>query len=169
MASGIVHDFTGAIAAVAAVPISAILFGAENVLPFTAGAAAGFIWLSPDLDMAHSWPSKRWLIFHPLTHFYRKVHYRHRGASHWPVVGSGVRMLFLIALLMVLRVIAILVYQETGYRFLPIDPIDLVMAYGLMFWFGVEYASMNHVAFDLLANIIPALNDRGSWINRRLR
>lgn len=58
------------------------------------GFVLGFGFLSPDLDLRQSLPSRRWGWLHPMWNLYRKNH-KHRGRSHFPLWGSFERLLFL--------------------------------------------------------------------------
>ena len=94
MASGKCHDAVALVSTAALIPIA--FYSSRVIAPFVvAGAIAGGAIISPDIDLAHSLPAKRWGIMRPLTKLYRMFHYRHRGASHWPIVGAGLRSLLL--------------------------------------------------------------------------
>lgn len=58
------------------------------------GFALGFLFLSPDVDLPQSLPSRRWGLLHPMWHGYRSNH-KHRGRSHFPLWGTFERLLYL--------------------------------------------------------------------------
>ena len=173
MASGKCHDAVALVSTAALIPIA--FYSSRVIAPFVvAGAIAGGAIISPDIDLAHSLPAKRWGIMRPLTKLYRMFHYRHRGASHWPIVGAGLRSLLLILLLFGVQSLLNLVFDAEIQMFNPLIienkamgaiayQIDIPVSYKLLafpaFWFylGVEFASMLHVLFDLLATPFKAL------------
>ncbi len=50
--------------------------------------------LSPDLDLFHSAPSRNWGCFKILWWPYTKL-FKHRGISHVPILGTGSRFIYL--------------------------------------------------------------------------
>ncbi len=72
--------------------------GWEMRLTFAGAFLLATFWLSPDLDLHHSSPSRNWLIFRKLWWPYSKI-FRHRGWSHFPVLGSLTRLSYLCTLL----------------------------------------------------------------------
>lgn len=60
----------------------------------TAGYTLGWVFLSPDLDLPRSNPLRRWGALKWIWIPYEKTH-DHRGLSHWPIVGSMGRSLYL--------------------------------------------------------------------------
>ncbi len=67
-------------------------------LASTLGFAAGTLLLSPDLDLGHSTPSRRWgilrILWLPYAHFST-----HRGLSHSYLIGPLIRLLYAAVLL----------------------------------------------------------------------
>ncbi|MFN3813937.1 MAG: metal-binding protein [Aquificaceae bacterium] len=61
---------------------------------FTLGYILGTFFLSPDIDIKHSKPSKRWRYMRFIWIPYQKGS-RHRGFSHIPIVGTFIRLLYL--------------------------------------------------------------------------
>lgn len=60
------------------------------------GNTFGGLWLSPDLDLKHSKPSKRWWILGWYWDVYRAICGKHRsGISHTPFIGSAGRIIYL--------------------------------------------------------------------------
>lgn len=60
------------------------------------GNTFGGLWLSPDLDLKHSRPSRRWWIFGWYWDVYRALCGKHRsGLSHTPIIGSVGRLTYL--------------------------------------------------------------------------
>ncbi|WP_157969066.1 DUF2227 family putative metal-binding protein [Thermus sediminis] len=78
-------------------PILSVFFpeGAPQVsLLYLAGGVVGTLYLSPDLDLPDSRPSRRWGPLSLLWEPYRALHL-HRGASHSWVYGPLSRLLYL--------------------------------------------------------------------------
>ncbi len=66
----------------------------EELLPLGLGYLAGSLFLSPDLDLYHSRPARRWRLFRALWWPYTRL-FRHRGLSHHPLLGPLTRLLYL--------------------------------------------------------------------------
>lgn len=64
---------------------------------FTAGYLVGTFWLTPDLDLATSRPTRRWGVLRLLWLPYTWL-FSHRGLSHHPFLGALTRVLYLAAL-----------------------------------------------------------------------
>lgn len=96
MSSGKFHD---RISIFCTIPFAIALFHftPETAALATIGYTAGWLILSPDIDLPQSRPSQRWLILSPLWWPYQKTH-RHRGLSHWPLIGSAERLLYLFSI-----------------------------------------------------------------------
>lgn len=90
MASGRTHDLVNL---VAFPPIVYYLQPTEFV-SFTAGYMVGTFLLSPDNDIYHSTPNKRWKFLRFIWIPYTKV-FPHRGISHIPFYGLITKILYL--------------------------------------------------------------------------
>lgn len=96
MASGIVHDrITYATAALAA--LGGMYFGLalSLVVVTSVSLVFGGIWLSPDLDLARSRPSKRWGILSFIWYPLRRRGHRSKLSHGW-LVGSLFRIAWLL-------------------------------------------------------------------------
>lgn len=67
---------------------------AEAVIAFIVAYAFSMLFLSPDLDLARSRPSRRWGIARVLWFPYALI-FRHRGVSHRPFAGPATRIAYL--------------------------------------------------------------------------
>ena len=92
MSSGKVHDRIGFLAGCAIATPAVRMLGPDAPALLT-GYAVGIIWLSPDIDLRQSLPSKRWSLLSYLWAPYRALS-GHRGFSHWPVIGTASRVLY---------------------------------------------------------------------------
>lgn len=161
MASGKDHDKYGLLAIAATSPY--LLHTIEfNGIPVILGSILGLLWLSPDLDLSHSRPSERWLFLKFTTNIYRMIHRRHRGASHWPIIGSLVRFLFLIFVIYIIEFcIALLTNDlQNPYNFVVIPYIRNNF---VLLFLGVEFSSLVHVFLDILSSLY------NRWLNRKRR
>lgn len=122
-------------------PLIAVLgtYVPEHCVAIAVGYFAGFLYLSPDVDLPQSRPSKRWGIFRPIWIPYQKAR-KHRGRSHWPIIGSGERLLF--AAVIPLTVWG-LFNPAIALDFLRDDWRSL-----LALWAGVELACWWHLICD---------------------
>lgn len=66
----------------------------EELVPLAAGYLAGSLFLSPDLDLYHSRPARRWRLLRALWWPYTRL-FRHRRLSHHPLLGPLTRLLYL--------------------------------------------------------------------------
>ncbi|MFZ8861871.1 MAG: DUF2227 family putative metal-binding protein, partial [Thermocrinis sp.] len=66
----------------------------EFYLSFGVGYVLGTFFLSPDLDLKHSKPSKRWKALKILWRPYQEKS-KHRGISHIPILGTFTRLLYI--------------------------------------------------------------------------
>ncbi|MCS7216091.1 MAG: DUF2227 family putative metal-binding protein [Candidatus Bipolaricaulota bacterium] len=66
----------------------------QELLPLALGYLAGSLLLSPDLDLYHSRPARRWRLLRLLWWPYARL-FRHRGLSHHPLLGPLSRLLYL--------------------------------------------------------------------------
>jgi uncharacterized metal-binding protein len=90
MALGKSHDMINMLL----VPVPLYFIPKEFYLPFTLGYLIGTFFLSPDLDLKHSKPSKRWGYFRVIWLPYQKKS-KHRGLSHIPILGTLLRLFYL--------------------------------------------------------------------------
>lgn len=90
MALGKSHDMVNLLL----LPLSLYFIPKEFYLPFSLGYIVGTFFLSPDIDLKHSKPSKRWKYLKVLWLPYQKRS-KHRGTSHIPIVGTFMRLIYL--------------------------------------------------------------------------
>lgn len=80
-----------------AVSLSAFHFDTSTRMVFAVSFILATFLLSPDLDLHHSSPSRNWGWMKKMWWPYSKI-FRHRGLSHIPLIGTGTRLAYLIAL-----------------------------------------------------------------------
>jgi len=125
-------------------------------LALAGGILVGGLLLSPDLDLAHSNPSKRWGILRLLWEPYRLLH-PHRGHSHTYIYGPLSRLAYL-ALIIALPV------HVLGLLGLPLPPLTLVGPAPLAFLLGYMLGNWLHLLMDGIPPPILA-----PWLRRRRR
>ena len=134
----------------------------EFYLPFTAGYLVGTFVLSPDIDMAHSKPSKRWKALKPIWRPYQSFS-KHRGISHLPVIGSLIRLFYLGAALVFIYFVALgvvsLLKPEFVNTLLEINPLNFFheLAWreeSAFFIFGVVLADITHIVIDFISSLL---------------
>ena len=105
MASGRAHDRATWLLALPFGLLWGPWLGTAGVATAALAFLVGGLWLSPDLD-THSRPSRRWGPLRLLWWPYRRL-LRHRSLlSHSPLLGSAGRLLYLLALLLGLCLLA---------------------------------------------------------------
>ena len=156
MASGRTHELLNLMF----LPPALYFLPKEVYVPFTAGYLLGTFLLSPDMDMGHSKPAKRWRLLRCIWSPYQAFS-KHRGLSHLPVIGSLIRLLYLILALVfiyfVLLGIVSLVKPELIPRLLELNPLSLINRFALTqesayLVFGIALADIVHVFIDLISS-----------------
>ncbi len=158
MALGRTHDFVNLIA----LPACLYYVPKEFFIPFTMGYLFGTFFLSPDLDLPSSKPSKRWKKLKFIWRPYQLLS-RHRGLSHVPLIGSFLRfsylILFFIFLYFVLLGISSKYLPEIENILLNFDPFEVFSSLAQseeVFYFalGVIASEIFHVFIDLFVSFI---------------
>jgi uncharacterized metal-binding protein len=151
MPSGRVHFCieTGILAGCAIVGAGLVRRGSlstESLLAFAFGFAFGMFFLSPDLDLTRSRPTRRWGWLSFLWWPYAKI-FRHRGVSHHVIWGPLTRLGYLA---LIVGAVAAAVGALTGHRLavgrLPID--------GWAVLVGVYVPNVAHVLVDGAAAVL---------------
>lgn len=158
MALGRTHDFVNLIA----LPLCLYYTPKEFYIPFAIGYLFGTFFLSPDIDLPKSKPSKRWKKLRFIWRPYQALS-RHRGLSHVPIIGSALRlsylMLLFIFLYFVLLGISSKYAPEVQNLLLSFDPFDLFSRLAekeeaFYFALGVVISEVFHVFIDLLSSFL---------------
>lgn len=145
MSSGKAHDKVCTFVGCGMAALTVAAYGADCI-PFIAGYAAGTIWLSPDIDLAHSLPSKRLGFLSVLWWPYRKAS-RHRGFSHLPIIGTLSRVVYA-AILGAIGAIALL-----ALGFPPIDITSNTIWFIILASLGMELSAWIHLFLDYVVVI----------------
>jgi len=118
----------------------------------------GTFLLSPDLDLKHSKPSKRWKALKILWRPYQKKS-KHRGISHIPLLGTFTRLLYIFliitALYYLLYFFLSYYWQESTQKISQLNPLILVEELAYKEWtfyalLGLIASEIIHISLDLL-------------------
>ncbi|MCS6957003.1 MAG: metal-binding protein [Aquificaceae bacterium] len=156
MALGRSHDFFNLLA----LPFCLYYTPREFYIPFIGGYLFGTFFLSPDLDLPKSKPSKRWKVFKLLWRPYHALS-KHRGISHIPLVGTLVRVGYLVLTSVFLYFV--LLGFSSKYApwlkelLLSVDPFELFSSLAgkeevFYFALGVVASEVFHLILDFLTS-----------------
>lgn len=161
MALGRTHDLVN----LTALPAFFYFLPKEFYLPFGLGYLVGTFLLSPDIDLPNSRPTKRWSFLRCLWAPYQSLS-RHRGLSHVPVVGSLLRLAYIVGVVLFLYFVLIGVVStlDRGFAmflasFNPFEFLnDLFRSEkSLYFVAGVICADIVHIILDGISSFVKRL------------
>jgi uncharacterized metal-binding protein len=160
MASGRSHDIACQVAGLFLLPLAFRLsysipeippLGGIELAFLYSGYIIGSVWLSPDIDLKQSQPSKRMGFLNPLWKPYRKLS-RHRGFSHIPLIGTASRIAYVGFLTIPVLLLIHLYSPNTSWELLSFldQSIGLKKIPGLLlFGFtGLEISAWVHLIMD---------------------
>lgn len=145
MASGRTHELIN----LTVLPPIVYYLSPNDLVSFLGGYFVGTFLLSPDNDIYHSKPNKRWKILRFIWIPYTKI-FKHRGISHIPIYGIITKMLYLIGIvliaLFILKTLNILkVHNENiNLKSILLNPIFLSFTIGLIL------AEIVHIFTDII-------------------
>ncbi len=161
MALGRTHDLINLVA----LPGFLYYLPKELYLPFGAGYLVGTFLLSPDVDLPNSKPTRRWSFLRCVWYPYQSLS-QHRGISHVPVIGSLLRLLYLILLIIFLYFVLIgmvsvldrsLALALTGFN--PFSYLNELFRSeeSLYFVAGIVCADIVHIVLDGISSMVKRL------------
>lgn len=127
--------------------------GQEEGLAFLAGGLLGTFFLSPDIDLPYSRPSKRWGALSFLWAPYRWLH-PHRGLSHSYIYGPFSRLFYLSALVALISLVANLMLGVPITKQLEVKKVIIPFASGPLtgfFLVGYIFSQWAHLIQDGIA------------------
>ncbi|MFN3598649.1 MAG: DUF2227 family putative metal-binding protein [Aquificaceae bacterium] len=158
MALGRTHDFVN----LTLLPLCLYYTPKEFYIPFTLGYLFGTFFLSPDLDLPQSKPSKRWKKLRFVWKPYQKLS-KHRGLSHFPIFGTALRLSYLLFVFL----FAYFVLLGISSRYMPsleallfsLDPFSFLSQIAskeetFYFALGVVISEVFHLLLDLLSTYL---------------
>ena len=166
MASGRTHDIIN----LTAFPFFTYYLRPESFPGFFAGYMIGTFFLSPDNDIFHSKPNKRWKFLRFIWKPYTKI-FSHRGLSHIPVLGMITKLLYLSLVFLLLIVLIIVpVFLLSNYlkvKFLDVNIGNILdmntfltlikNPFSVSFLVGLFLAEFVHIATDIIFSSIKKL------------
>ncbi|SNZ13665.1 metal-binding protein [Hydrogenobacter hydrogenophilus] len=155
MALGKSHDMINMLL----MPIPLYFIPKEFYLPFTLGYIIGTFFLSPDLDLRHSKPSKRWGYLKVVWLPYQKKS-KHRGISHIPILGTIIRLFYLNFLIFILYfvIVGMLSQINLDKAILSFDFVGFLEKLAsspasLYFLLGLFLSEVFHVLLDVVSTL----------------
>lgn len=153
MAAGRTHDIVN----LSFLPVAVYYLQPENFSGFVSGYIVGTFFLSPDNDIYHSRPNRRWRLLRFIWIPYTKI-FSHRGISHLPVIGSALKILYLLAVFSVLLVfLAGILYFVKPDLLNGIDDISLKQMlfyvkhpFTVSFIIGLVLSEIVHIVTDMV-------------------
>ncbi len=130
----------------------------ETYISFILGYIIGTFFLSPDIDLKHSKPTKRWKLLRILWYPYQKKS-KHRGLSHTPIFGTFIRLFYIMFVFTVIYIILYLIfsnYWKEGLELLQsINPLALIEGHAYKEWvfyfvLGLLASELMHIVADVL-------------------
>ncbi|RLJ71371.1 putative metal-binding protein [Hydrogenivirga caldilitoris] len=161
MALGKTHDLINLVA----LPGFLYFLPKELYIPFGAGYMVGTFLLSPDVDLPNSKPTKRWSFLRCLWYPYQSLS-QHRGISHIPVIGSLLRLLYLISVVIflyffLLGVVSVLdkglALALTNFNPFPYLNELFRSEKSMYFVLGILCADVVHIILDGLSSVLKRL------------
>ncbi len=131
-------------------PPTLLVVPEEYIIPFGVGYLFGTFFLSPDIDLSYSRVSKRWgplrIIWFPFQFIFK-----HRGISHFPLIGTFLRVGYLT--LIGLSVFYILSGLDAGITIKK----ETLLEYGLVILTGIAVADFIHIISDSITTRLKKL------------
>ncbi len=159
MASGRTHDTVNLVA----FPPIVYYLKPVDFLGFTAGYLFGTFFLSPDNDLYHSLPSKRWKILRFIWKPY-SLFFSHRGVSHLPIIGSMLRLFYLVVvfslfyLLIYLFSVKFFPESKNYFKSITFDISILESPFFVSFLVGLFLSEIIHIITDMVYSFFKRIN-----------
>ncbi len=154
MAAGRTHDIIN----LSFLPVAVYYLQPDNFSGFISGYIIGTFFLSPDNDIYHSKPNRRWKILRFIWYPYTKI-FSHRGVSHLPVLGSLLKLLYLSSLLLIIFLFLIFSVYFIQPEFLKKFSFELSLGgvltflkhpFTVSFLIGLLLSEIVHIVTDVL-------------------
>ncbi|NPA12859.1 MAG: metal-binding protein [Aquificae bacterium] len=159
MPSGRTHDIIN----LSLMPVAAYYLKIPDIYGFITGYLVGTFILSPDNDLYHSLPVKRWKALRFIWYPYSKFS-THRGLSHFPFLGSILRLLYLAFILLIPVSIGLLILYFIKPQLIPQVNIETatfkVVAlhpFTVSFFIGLFLSEIIHIITDMLYSMAKRL------------
>ncbi|WP_457622159.1 metal-binding protein [Persephonella sp.] len=154
MASGRTHEIINLLF----LPGAVYYLHPVNFEGFISGYIIGTFFLSPDNDIYHSKPNKRWGVLRIIWYPYTRI-FSHRGISHIPFFGTVTKIIYLasVSLIFLYLTVLVLKYAFPDFNIDIINEIKNTNIYSFLsdrfvfsFIFGLFLAEMVHIFTDFV-------------------
>ncbi|HHG73592.1 MAG TPA: hypothetical protein ENK22_00895 [Persephonella sp.] len=154
MAAGRTHDIIN----LSFLPVAVYYLQPENFSGFISGYIIGTFFLSPDNDIYHSKPNRRWKVLRFIWYPYTRV-FSHRGVSHLPVLGSIFKLFYLIFVIFTVFLFMLfliyLIQPDLLKKFsfeINLDSLILILKhpFTVSFLIGLLLSEIVHIATDVI-------------------
>jgi uncharacterized metal-binding protein len=161
LASGRTHDIINLVA----LPPFLYYLHPSDFIGFTSGYLVGTFFLSPDNDLYHSIPNKRWKFLKFIWKPYVKL-FSHRGLSHMPILGIISKLLYIFIVTAVFVLILKLIFHFSfaeGEKFLDSSLENLnfkeivLNSFSVSFFIGLILAEIVHITTDIFYSKLKRL------------
>lgn len=159
MAAGKTHDIINLLV----LPVAVYYLQPENLYGFLAGYLIGTFFLSPDNDIYHSSPNKRWKFLKFIWKPYTKI-FSHRGVSHVPVLGSITKLLYLLTILImvlallfpIIKLIKPDIVKNLNFSYVDLKNY-LIHPLSISFLIGLILSEIIHVITDVIYSALKKI------------
>ncbi len=155
MASGRTHEIINLIA----LPPTYYLLSPNDDFSFLAGYLVGTFLITPDNDLFHSRPIRRWKILKFIWYPYTKFS-AHRGLSHIPILGTLIKLFYVGLIFAVLAFSLSFLLNFTGLYSFKFDLSFKEILFNphlLSFVIGVIVAEFFHILTDMVYSSLKRL------------
>jgi len=161
LASGRTHDIINLIA----LPPFLYYLNPSDFIGFTAGYLVGTFFLSPDNDLYHSIPNKRWKFLKFIWKPYVKL-FSHRGISHMPILGIISKLLYIFVITLIFIGILKLIFHFSfaegekflNYSFENFNYKELILSpFAVSFFVGLILSEIVHITTDIFYSKLKRL------------
>lgn len=156
MASGRTHDIIN----LTALPVFVYYLKPEDFLAFSSGYLIGTFLLSPDNDLYHSKPNKRWKFLRFIWLPYVKI-FSHRGVSHLPILGLVFKLFYLFLIFFIFYFfVQTFIFKESLNLNKEMIKEFLKSPFVLSFFIGLIIAEFMHIITDIIYSAIKKLRPK---------
>ncbi len=161
MASGRTHEIIN----LAAFPPIVYYLQPNEFWGFAAGYLFGTFLLSPDNDIYHSRPVKRWKFLKIIWKPYTKI-FSHRGVSHYPIIGSITRLFYLSIVAFLFYIILYILTEKFFPDFnkffsqITINQNMFLSPFFVSFLIGLFLSEIIHIIVDMVYSFFKRLLPR---------
>lgn len=159
-------------------PITLTVLQPEGIFPFIAGYLFSTFYLSPDLDLPQSNPSQRWGVLKILWVPYQMLFSHRSFFSHFPVISSILRLVYIFLPIFILTFIIFKIVDEIFFesaitmllqKEIVANNIEIesyIKYTFIYFSYGVIMADLFHIVLDIT---VSSLNSFRKKLNQKVK